>query len=341
MLSAISFSTPLPTLQYYSWLFGNDIANADPEYTQPQLGTTRKAGFLNNDMQDPFQTKSFDSTCRSPSHLAQTGQQSSSTALSQLRNQNTGIYSPRPHPGQTVGHGLAVEQPPLSDGIASYLSSPSNQGRSSGLGVVGLDSTHSYLSSSQPFNSVAHTPTLSVDPYDLPLPDSYVQRRPPKLPIMTNEARDGLMQLVSQSRPRRTDMSEISPCEPHLSLPSLQHYSDLFFTRFNLTYPLIHQETFQPSTAHPLQLMSIILLGATYSDKQSHLLAVCIHDIMRPLIHSCKDFGPKPKLWMLQTILLVECFGKSRAGDRQHDMSNIYHGLQIKYVACFSLPLPL
>jgi hypothetical protein len=149
---------------------------------------------------------------------------------------------------------------------------------------------------------------------------------------MTNQARDGLMQLIYQSRPSRPDKSEISPCDPLLSSAALQKYCDLFFTRFNLTYPLIHPGTFDSSKAPPLLLMSIVLLGATYADKKAHLLAVCIHDTMRPLIHSSKDFGTRPRLWMLQTILLVECFGKSRAGERQHDMSNLYHGLQIKYV---------
>lgn len=35
---------------------------------------------------------------------------------------------------------------------------------------------------------------------------------------------------------------------------------------------------------------------------------------------------------MLQTILLVECFGKSRAGQLQHDMSHLFHGLLINLI---------
>lgn len=35
---------------------------------------------------------------------------------------------------------------------------------------------------------------------------------------------------------------------------------------------------------------------------------------------------------MLQTILLVECFGKSRAGQKQHDMSHLFHGLLINLI---------
>lgn len=35
---------------------------------------------------------------------------------------------------------------------------------------------------------------------------------------------------------------------------------------------------------------------------------------------------------MLQTILLVECFGKSRAGQKQHEMSHLFHGLLINLI---------
>lgn len=35
---------------------------------------------------------------------------------------------------------------------------------------------------------------------------------------------------------------------------------------------------------------------------------------------------------MLQTILLVECFGKSRAGQKQHDMSHLFHGMLINLI---------
>jgi hypothetical protein len=165
-----------------------------------------------------------------------------------------------------------------------------------------------------------------------PWPDAYTPRGFSKLPVMTNEARDGLMQVISQARPTKPDGFEIVSSDPLLSITSLQHYSDLFFTRFNSSYPLIHQATFKSDEVHTYLLMSILLLGATYSDKEAHLLAVCIHDIMRPLIHGSKDFGTRPKLWMLQTILLVECFGKSRAGEKQHDMSHLYHGMLINLI---------
>jgi len=50
------------------------------------------------------------------------------------------------------------------------------------------------------------------------------------------------------------------------------------------------------------------------------------------MIFSHASFSAKPELWVLQTILLVECFGKSRAGRKQHDMSHLFHGLLINLI---------
>jgi hypothetical protein len=77
-------------------------------------------------------------------------------------------------------------------------------------------------------------------------------------------------------------------------------------------------------------LASVLLLGATYGNKDFHLFAICIHDVMRAQILGSQDFTTRPPLWILQTILLTECFGKSRAGQMQHDMSHLFHGLLIK-----------
>jgi len=162
------------------------------------------------------------------------------------------------------------------------------------------------------------------------LPIGADPKLPLKLPIMSEKARDGVLKFITSAHPVTPNGVEISPDHPLLSLSSLQNYSDLFFTRFNTSYPLLHQATFDPDQVDTLLLISILLLGATYSNKEAHLLAVCIHDTLRPHIFASKAFTTRPSLWMLQTILLIECFGKSRAGQLQHDMSHLFHGLLIK-----------
>lgn len=153
-------------------------------------------------------------------------------------------------------------------------------------------------------------------------------------PRIDQEVLDKLLEVIEAAEPTIPDTPPGSSVRDHplLSLQSVQTWLDLFFTQFNTTYPLIHMPTFDASTTEPLLLLSILLLGATYLDKGTHQLAVCIHDVIRPSIFAHAGFSPRPELWTLQTILLVECFGKSRAGQKQHDMSHLFHGLLINLI---------
>ena len=140
------------------------------------------------------------------------------------------------------------------------------------------------------------------------------------------------MSLVDQAHPKSPEGTEITRDHPLLTMEVLQQWSDLFFTRFHVSYPLLHQATFDPAQTEPLLLTAVLLLGATYSNKEDHLFSICIHNVMRTQIFGSMAFTTRPILWMLQTILLVECFGKSRAGQLQHDMSHLFHGLLINLI---------
>ncbi|KAI8214477.1 Nicotinate catabolism cluster-specific transcription factor [Colletotrichum sp. SAR 10_76] len=135
-------------------------------------------------------------------------------------------------------------------------------------------------------------------------------RKPLNTPTIDEEIRERLLNTADAAKPCLPDQRYTIWEHPLLSVDSLNSYLHLFFTRFNTAYPLMHLETFNCADTEPLLLLSILLLGATYSSKDCHQLAVCIHD----------------------TILLVECFGKSRAGQKQHDMSHLFHGLLINLI---------
>lgn len=152
------------------------------------------------------------------------------------------------------------------------------------------------------------------------------------IPEMDESVRESVLNAVEASNPQFPEQQCSIWDEPLLCLESLQTYLELFFLRFNTSYPLIHLASFDPESSEPLLLLSILLLGATYSGKDSHQLAVCIHDCIRPSIFAHAGFSPQPRLWTLQTILLVECFGKSRAGQKQHEMSHLFHGLLINLI---------
>lgn len=152
------------------------------------------------------------------------------------------------------------------------------------------------------------------------------------LPQVSEEARAGILNLVSQSNQTIPEDSRIDVSSPLLSLSALQSYCDLFFLRFNTSYPLIHQATFDPNQADRIFLAAILSLGATYSSREAHQLAVRIHDTLRNHLFAHAAFSTQPDLWLLQTMLLIDCFGKLRAGHKQRDMAQLFHCVLIKLI---------
>ncbi|PCG99555.1 Transcription factor [Penicillium occitanis (nom. inval.)] len=100
------------------------------------------------------------------------------------------------------------------------------------------------------------------------------QTQSPRLPRLSEISRQGILSLVLQISPMVMDGQPLSLDSPLLTLQALQGYCDLFFTRFNVTYPLIHQPTFNPDTVDPVFLASVLFMGATYSTREAHWLAV-------------------------------------------------------------------
>lgn len=156
--------------------------------------------------------------------------------------------------------------------------------------------------------------------------------QPQLLPRLSEDARTGILSIVAHTYPVDIDGQAMTLDSPLLSLGALQAYCDLFFTRFNVTYPLVHQPTFNCSTVDPLLLASIISMGATYSTRQAHQLAVRIHDKLRILVLDHPDFSTQPDLWVLQTMLLIDCFGKLRAGPKQREKAQLFHCVLIKLI---------
>ncbi|KZF25827.1 hypothetical protein L228DRAFT_84633 [Xylona heveae TC161] len=254
-------------------------------------------------------------------------------------NSPLSIGTPRLAPGSGLFSSQCVISNSSSNSRIQVECSESRDNGASTLDIPGKSSlNNSRLSVARDSGKrLPHRTSESGTQYEWPSeeeirPREHLSAKANRLPVIDETARQGILLLIDHARPQTPDGADISIEHPLLSLGALQTYSDLYFTCFNLSYPLLHQATFQPSLVNPLLLTAVLLLGATYSDKEAHLLAVCIHDIMRVEIMSNQAFSARPSLWILQTILLVECFGKSRAGQVQHDMSHLFHGMLINLI---------
>jgi Fungal specific transcription factor domain len=145
--------------------------------------------------------------------------------------------------------------------------------------------------------------------------------------IFTSEKRDEVLEFIADIGPVRPDGTPIDGNSPDFSLENLQTYLDLFFEFFNTSYPLIHVATLDINDTDPIALLSLMLLGATYKDKDAHQLSVCLYDAIVPYILSGLLSGPVPDLAILQAFLVLECYGMYRAGPYQRENAILIHGL--------------
>jgi hypothetical protein len=321
--TASSFNNPFTTLSYYNWLFEKE--------TWPTLGVE------NSHPADSSSISSFDILPNSSSQHYTNRQnrvelpRSSGTVTQTFKHLDPAFDMSRASSG--------FSRRSFSQESMSPETSAANQILALSMAGTHMAASLGYVETgfSSPIPNRIHrsgldylpTPVTSGSSCELDNNlDHSKQTR--KLPVIDEVARQSVLTLIDRGRPKIPDGLEITRDHSLLSLTALQDYCDLYFTRFNISYPLLHQATFNPAKIDPLLLTSVLLLGATYSDRESHLFAICVHDIMRAQILGSPDFTPRPPLWILQTILLVECFGKSRAGQLQHDMSHLFHGLLIK-----------
>lgn len=322
---ASSFNNPFTTLSYYNWLFEKE--------TWPTLGFESphppgNSSVSPSDNFSPFSPQQYGNRQRQVDLLHQ-----SSTSKQPFKPSSHELHIPRPSPDVSRRSFSQESMSPETSAANQILALSQMAGTSmaASLGYLGTGS-----SSPLPiqFHSNGYnyppTPITSGSSYEMDSHTLGQTKHNRRLPVIDEAARQSVLTLIDRGRPKVPDGLEITRDHPLLSLPVLQDYCNLYFTRFNISYPLLHQATFDPARVDSLLLTSVLLLGATYSDRESHLFAICVHDIMRVQILGSPDFTTRPPLWILQTILLVECFGKSRAGQLQHDMSHLFHGLLIK-----------
>ncbi|OAX84716.1 hypothetical protein ACJ72_00913 [Emergomyces africanus] len=188
-------------------------------------------------------------------------------------------------------------------------------------------------------NASSNQIPLSVSDMDWMGQSPPVEVAPKQLPQISEAARARLLRLVSQLQPMIVEGNPLELTSPLLSIRALQTYCDLFFTKFNYSYPLIHQPTFDPGRVDTLLLAAIISMGATYSSRDAHQLAVGMHDSLRNQLFSHQSFSSQPDLWVLQTMMLIDCFGKQRAGQKQRDMSQLFHCVLIKLIRRSTCPI--
>ncbi|RDW91816.1 hypothetical protein BP5796_01210 [Coleophoma crateriformis] len=141
------------------------------------------------------------------------------------------------------------------------------------------------------------------------------------------EKRAEILEFISEIEPHRPNGTLINESSSEFSLENMQNYLNLFMEYFNTSYPIIHVATLDVGDTEPVALISMILLGATYKDKDAHQFSVCLYDAVVPYIMNGLLVGPVPDLSILQAFLILECYGMYRAGPYQRENAILIHGL--------------
>ena len=339
--TASSFNMPFTTVNNYNWLFGLDDTISIPMGMDAGFppggiliqgvpyGSSNNSGSYGpsptEDIAGNASSTNASTICYHQHHMT-TQQDSNSFPSLASREDPSGILQPDKFEGAFSPATSRTHHSPSSVAQRSGGSHPSASAS------VDLSFTST---GEQPNRRLSESKNLHRQLSDC---ENFLPSQNRNIRLTIDEVtRKDILDLIYDARPITPDGSHIDENHPFLSVASMQENLDLFFSRFNTVYPLLHQATFDPSRTEPLLVLAVILLGATYSEKDVHMLAVCIHDVLRAQIFQHSAFSAMPELWLLQTILLVECFGKSRAGQKQHDMAHLFHGLLIKYVRTFCL----
>lgn len=317
--TASSFNMPYTTALDYNWLFNNNLDD-----TLIRTGAVQETSTLPTDIYGqgvcdpgPFITaptppESLDSVADLwvQQQCQQTFEEGNSSTFGSQTNEpsSSPLQSMTPSSGSRVRHGF--------EAVAHRVSPQTRTRGSQGYAPAATTTTPGPR---PPLTPERERPLSMLD-------------RSTRIPQIDQEIRERLINVIEMANPQVPGSSCLVREHLLLSLTSLNTYLELYFTQFNTAYPLLHLPTFDLRTVEPLLLLSALLLGATYLSKEAHQLAVCVHDVIRPSIFAHAGFSARPELWTLQTILLVECFGKSRAGQTQHDMSHLFHGLLINLI---------
>ncbi|KAH6885294.1 fungal-specific transcription factor domain-containing protein [Thelonectria olida] len=146
-------------------------------------------------------------------------------------------------------------------------------------------------------------------------------------------------EIGSQGTRSATDMkNEIfgidSDSDTHvLSLANVQRYMSSYWENFHDQLPILHRPTFVPETAHDFLLLAVLIMGASMLEKRTgpsdmtdkiSKFTTFVSWNLRWQVFMHADSHPPAKLWVIQTLLILEVYEKLNATRVLHERAHIY-----------------
>ncbi|PGG99176.1 hypothetical protein AJ79_08668 [Helicocarpus griseus UAMH5409] len=162
--------------------------------------------------------------------------------------------------------------------------------------------------------------------------------------ILSEEKRNELLDLI-QTRFNETNHAAVKKrkeallegdldAEGHiLSLRMMQTYIGSYWYHSHDQLPILHKPTFQADRTPNLLLLAIMSIGASTLDKiHGHTVTESASELANFLAWHIRweifmdiDFQPPAKLWVFQTLLLLEVYEKMYSTRALHERAHIHH----------------
>jgi hypothetical protein len=118
-----------------------------------------------------------------------------------------------------------------------------------------------------------------------------------------------------------------------LSVASLHLYVESYWKNFHGQFPILHQPTFVPDYVHDYLLLAVIVVGASMVESKAHdpdfvqksaRLANFIAWSLRWQVFTDPESCPPAKLWVLQTLAILEVHEKMNSTRALHERAHVH-----------------
>lgn len=172
---------------------------------------------------------------------------------------------------------------------------------------------------------------------------SILDSAPPEA-MMSEEKRQDILHLIStrfndaahsavHTRKEELMEGDIDADDHILSLRMMQTYVGSYWLRFHAQLPILHKPTFVADRTPTLLLLAVMAIGAATLEKiHGHTVTEMAAGLANFLawhirweIFMDADFRPPAKLWVFQTLLLLEVYEKMYSTRALHERAHIHH----------------
>ncbi|KAL1969843.1 hypothetical protein VTN77DRAFT_7352 [Rasamsonia byssochlamydoides] len=172
---------------------------------------------------------------------------------------------------------------------------------------------------------------------------SILDSAPPEA-MMSEEKRQDILHLIStrfneaehsavHTRKEALMEGDIDADDHVLSLRMMQTYVGSYWLHFHAQLPILHKPTFVTDKTPTLLLLAVMAIGAATLEKvHGHSLTEAAAGLANFLAWHIRweifmdvDFRPPAKLWVFQTLLLLEVYEKMYSTRALHERAHIHH----------------